>query len=163
LRPSQTDVLRLKAESLRRQRLYQEAGATLDHHLATAPTAGRVQVQRRAQAHMTRGGGHVEPKQLRPPLEKLPQGPRPAPRPDTVALGGGASLACGAAVSPALRDFEEALELRPGSADPLLGRASARVKLGKVKEALTDVEQGLRKALADAEQGLRNGEDTRRM
>ncbi len=44
----------------------------------------------------------------------------------------------------ALADCERALRLKPDDSDALLGRGSARVKLGSYREAVTDVEQALR-------------------
>jgi tetratricopeptide (TPR) repeat protein len=144
LRPGHADALRLKAESLLALRNFSEAGEVLDRYLATPPAAGR------AQALTARGLIHAELNDFRAALDSYTLALSLTRDPDTLALRGWAYLAFGD-TALALRDFEEALDLRPGSADPLLGRASARVKLGKVKEAL-----------ADAEEGLRTGPNTRR-
>jgi tetratricopeptide (TPR) repeat protein len=144
LSPGKTDALRLMADSLRRLRKFPEAGAALDRYLATAPAVGWEQARKRAEALQARGVIYVEQNDFRAALESYAQALSLTRDPDTLTLRGWAYLAFGAA-QPALRDFEEALELRPGSADPLLGRASARVKQGKMKEALADAEEGLRK------------------
>ena len=51
----------------------------------------------------------------------------------------------------ALRDFEEALRLNPGSVDAFIGRGLARVALGQAGEAVTDAEEALRRAPATPE------------
>jgi tetratricopeptide (TPR) repeat protein len=150
LRPGHADALRLKAESLLALRRFPEAGATLDLYLAAPPAPGPAQAEKRAGALQARGLVHAEQNDFRAAIDSYTLALSLTRDPDALALRGWAYLAFGD-VALALRDFEEALALRPGAADPLLGRASARVKLGKVKEAL-----------ADAEEGLRNGPNTRR-
>jgi eukaryotic-like serine/threonine-protein kinase len=156
LRPHQADALRLKAESLLVLRRFPEAGATLDRYLATTAAAGRAlaQAQKRAEALKARGLVHVEQNDFRAAIDSYTLALSLMRDPDTLGLRGWAYLAFGAAPL-ALPDFEEALGLRPGSADPLLGRASARVKQAKVKEALADAEEGLRNG--------RNGPNPSRM
>jgi tetratricopeptide (TPR) repeat protein len=151
LRPGHADALRVKAESLLALRRFPEAGATLDRYLAMPPAAGRAQAQKRAEALKARGLIHAEQNDFRSAIGSYTQALSLTRDPDTLTLRGWAYLMFGP--SPlALSDFEEALGLRPGAADPLLGRASVRVKQGKVREAL-----------ADAEAGLRNGQTTYRM
>jgi tetratricopeptide (TPR) repeat protein len=45
----------------------------------------------------------------------------------------------------ALPDFDRAVQFDPGSADALLGRGGARVKLGSYREATSDAEEALKR------------------
>src|SRR5262249_28405385 len=49
-----------------------------------------------------------------------------------------------AAPAPALRDFQAALALDPKSGEAFVGRGAARLDLNQTREALADVEQGLK-------------------
>jgi tetratricopeptide (TPR) repeat protein len=161
VRPARTIARCFLAESLIAQRRYPEAGEALDRYLETTPLlasggpGGGVSRQLPAgmdtgevrKALVARGLIHAEQKNFRAAIDCYTWSLKLGRDPDTLALRGWAYLLL-AAPSAALPDFEEALKLRPGSADPLLGRANVRVTQGRIKEALADAEEGSRRGSA---------------
>jgi tetratricopeptide (TPR) repeat protein/tRNA A-37 threonylcarbamoyl transferase component Bud32 len=145
-------ALRLLAEPLLALKRYKEAGAALDLYLGMVPvTAGRAlapeEARRLADAHKARGLIWADQKDYRAAIQSYSQALKVRQDPETLALRGWAYLRF-QAPRLALPDFDEALRLRPGQGDALLGRASARVKVGRVAEALVDAEEALRRGPA---------------
>jgi eukaryotic-like serine/threonine-protein kinase len=141
-------ALRLMAEPLLSLRRYREAGAALDLYLKMTPAVSGEslppeQTLQLVNALKARGLIHAEQKEFRAASESYTRGLGLKRDPELLNLRGWAYLALN---SPGLAraDFDEALAQRPAYEDALMGRADARVKLGKVVEALTDVEKGLR-------------------
>src|SRR5262249_26776877 len=132
---------------------YPEAGEALDRYLETIPVAapGRAptaeQARKLGDVFKARGLIHVQQKDFRAAIDSYTQGLKLQRDPETLALRGWAYLMF-EAPALALVDFDESLKLRPESSDAWLGRAEARVKLGKVAEALADAEEGLNRGPA---------------
>jgi tetratricopeptide (TPR) repeat protein len=88
---------------------------------------------------------HARQNDFRAAIDRYTESLRLERDPETLTRRGWAYLELGGAAL-ALADFDEAVRLRPGSAEPLLGRADVRVKQGKVREALADAGKGWRHA-----------------
>jgi tetratricopeptide (TPR) repeat protein len=156
IRPDEPLAHRLRAETLLAARRPREAGAALDQYLeiaaAVAPSRRTPEQTRTlAGAYSARGVLHAEAGELRSAIDCYTLALRTERGPEVLRLRGWSYLLAG---SPALAlaEFEEALQQRPGDGDALLGRSDARVKLGRVAEAVADVEAGLKAGPATARQ-----------
>lgn len=134
LDPTHPAALRLHAEALLELGHFTEAVAAFDRYL----TVGRADVElyrRRARARASIGdlAGVIDDYTLALALRRDPA---------LLAARGWAHLVH-QTPRMALRDFEAALRLRPGDADALVGRGTARFELGETRLAVADVEKAL--------------------
>jgi len=152
LRSAPVLVHRLIADPLLAQRKYKEAAAELDLYLAVMPVAspGHVlppeQARQLSEALKVRGVLHEQQKNLRAALGSYTKSLELVRDAEVLSIRGWAYLTY-SAPHLAVEDFDEALKLKPNDGNALLGRADARVKLGRTTEALTDAEAGLRGAV----------------
>jgi eukaryotic-like serine/threonine-protein kinase len=167
VRPDRAVAHRLLAQPLLAIGKTKEAGEALDQYLQTVPlTPGiaptpeqkktlaeiyqaRGQVfEDEARAYRTRGVLHLSRNSLRPAIDSYTHSLNYVPDAETYCFRGWAYLLVNAP-ELAESDFEDALQLNPRSANALLGRANARVKVGKLKEAVRDADEGVKLAEND--------------
>jgi tetratricopeptide (TPR) repeat protein len=124
------------ADTLLAEEDYKGAGEMLDQYLVHGKATAKV--------HRARGLVHDQLRQYPQALKAYTQALALGQDAGTLCLRGWSYLRLESA-RPALEDFEAALRLDKGQLDALCGRAHARVHLGRVREALTDVEEALRR------------------
>jgi tetratricopeptide (TPR) repeat protein len=139
---------RLRADALFALRRPSEAAAALDRYLelATATPVSRrtpAQTQALAEAYYFRGLLHFDAGEMRTAIDCYTQSLRTEVGSAALRQRGWAYLLVNAPAL-ALADFEDAVRLRPGDGDALVGRADARVNLGHTDDAVADAEAGLR-------------------
>src|SRR5262249_49406276 len=140
LRPEEPLGHRLRAEALLALDRRPEAGAALDRYVELASTtpSGRrtpAQTQALAEAYCARGLLHFDAGEMRAAIECYTQSLRSEIGSAALRQRGWAYLLVNAPAL-ALADFEDAVQLRPGDGDALVGRADARVNLGHTDEAV---------------------------
>jgi tetratricopeptide (TPR) repeat protein/tRNA A-37 threonylcarbamoyl transferase component Bud32 len=128
---------------------WSEALSALDVYLALNPVPdGRALPAERARqladALRDRGLLQAAQKDLRGAADSYTRALAVVRDPEVLALRGWAYLGTGAAAL-AEQDFEEVLRVRPKDPDALLGRADARIRLGRAPEAAADADSALPK------------------
>lgn len=150
VKPDHVLAQRLLAEPLLSLKRYEEAGRALDRYLEKVPVASAERVPtpkeaaRLIRAFKARGLLHSKQGNFRSALESYTQALKIQRDPETLSLRGWAYLTKYESWELARLDFEEALKSRPRYSDALLGRSYALVTLGRIQDAVADVEAGLR-------------------
>jgi tetratricopeptide (TPR) repeat protein len=153
LRPQTAITYRLMAEPLLSLKKYDEAGRALDQYLRTVPVVNAPRdptpedARQLSKALRARGLIHAHQQDPRAALDCYTQALKVQRDSETLALRGWTYLTLDS-VNLALADFDEAVKQRPQNGDAWLGRAEARMKFGKVTEALADAEAGLKQGPA---------------
>jgi tetratricopeptide (TPR) repeat protein len=130
---SRTTPLR-RAETLRAEECYREAGEALDRYLLRETS--------QAGAYRTRGIIHLKLGEHAKAVDAFGSALKLERDAKTLSYRGWAYLKLGAA-PPALQDFADALRMQPTHVDALCGRGYARVCLGHRKDGLADAEAAL--------------------
>jgi tetratricopeptide (TPR) repeat protein len=164
IRPDRIVAHRLLAQARLKMNQPDLAREALDRYLEAipltpgkAPTPEQAQIlaqvyaekgkalEAQAKAYRTRGLLDLLENDLRNSIDSYTHSLKFTRDSDTLSLRGWAYMLFN---SPELAqiDFDEATKLAPREANGWIGRANARVRLGKTKEAILDVEEGLRLA-----------------
>jgi tetratricopeptide (TPR) repeat protein len=140
VRPGYAPAYRQQAETLLALDRYAEAGVALDLYLK-APRQPNLDADRAV--YRARGLIHARRREQAAAVEAYTRALTLGSDADTLSFRGWAYLQLDAPRA-ALADFNAALVQQPGHADALCGRALARVRLGRVAEALRDADAAVR-------------------